>query len=310
MSDEAGNVEGASNLLGLFAPLTPHSNNNSSKTLNREDAVNKIPEDEEDPTQTPTYQSFDAMRSYDDVNKAEADLAAPAGSIGYMMGLFSSSGGSSSKKSEPAAKLNGREFNKETSPLLESSMSSWLDADTPKIGVRNRKSHETRKSAHHIRLPSLAMPSIEESTPRPSIKLVRETGSWIEHLVASCKHCAMEAAKPTTLIGSFMYLLYHIVFCLALGSAINRPHSPTSLLGLMTKTAALGTITSSVVYWWNLSSEIPALYPTAVRVHFSFFYLFCLNLRATNRAFALRLLSPDPIGLVSGSIFGEFSLDH
>ena len=39
------------------------------------------------------------------------------------------------------------------------------------------------------------------------------------------------------------------------------------LLGLMTKTAALGTIASSSVYWWNLYAEIPALYPTAVSLH-------------------------------------------
>ena len=59
-----------------------------------------------------------------------------------------------------------------------------------------------------------------------------------------------------------MYLLYHIVFCLALGSAIIRPNNPTSILGLMTKTAALGSISASFVYWYMLGSEIPALYPT------------------------------------------------
>ena len=83
--------------------------------------------------------------------------------------------------------------------------------------------------------------------------------------VTSCFHHVGQSLKSsTTYIGSFMYLLYHVVFCLALGSAIMRPSSPNvSLLGLMTKTAALGTVTASPIYWASLSGDIPALYPTA-----------------------------------------------
>jgi MFS superfamily sulfate permease-like transporter len=58
-------------------------------------------------------------------------------------------------------------------------------------------------------------------------------------------------------------LLYHVVFCLALASAIMRPNSSVSILGLMTKTAALGTLAAAPVYWTRLSQEVPALYPTA-----------------------------------------------
>ena len=59
----------------------------------------------------------------------------------------------------------------------------------------------------------------------------------------------------------FLYSFLSTV-CLAIGSAIIRPHGQTSILGLMTKTAALGIIFTSPVYWTCLSSEIPALYPT------------------------------------------------
>lgn len=51
-----------------------------------------------------------------------------------------------------------------------------------------------------------------------------------------------EITKPTTWIGAFMFVLYHIVFTLAAGSAIRRPHATTSILGLMTKAASLGII--------------------------------------------------------------------
>jgi MFS superfamily sulfate permease-like transporter/CRP-like cAMP-binding protein len=89
----------------------------------------------------------------------------------------------------------------------------------------------------------------------------------ITSLLPTVKSCiqsvGLSLTVSTTYIGSFMYLLYHVVFCLALGSAIMRPSSPNvSLLGLMTKTAALGTVTASPIYWANLSNNIPALYPT------------------------------------------------
>jgi hypothetical protein len=58
-----------------------------------------------------------------------------------------------------------------------------------------------------------------------------------------------------------MFLLYHVVFCLANGSAILRPESgdDVSILGLMTKTAALGIIAASAVYWIGLGGDVPAL---------------------------------------------------
>jgi hypothetical protein len=222
-----------------------------------------------------TYQSFDVLGTYDDVNAASADIAAPPGSISYMMGLFAApdgAGGKESSSSTPAPPIMESLEQKETTPLLGSPFASWKDSNldkTPKSNLRSRKMHAAaangqRVSARHIRLPSLAMPVIEEAPPS-RIQLTRTTTGYWQNALDLCKRGAKEAAKPTTLIGSFMYLLYHVVFCLALGSAINRPHSSTSLLGLMTKTAALGTISSSAVYWWFLSSEIPALYPTAVR---------------------------------------------
>lgn len=58
-----------------------------------------------------------------------------------------------------------------------------------------------------------------------------------------------------------MFLLFHIVFALTFGATITRPHSNTSMLGLMTKMASLGIIFGSPVYWISLR-DVPALYPT------------------------------------------------
>jgi hypothetical protein len=259
MSEEEGTQhDGASSLMGLFDPPTSPLNDQWKKA-----AFEPIPEQEETFV-TQAYQSFEALQSYDDINRAEADIDAPAGSIGYMMGLFSRSG-ENSQSSDHVISSREDAQQMETTPLLIPSTFGWKEADTPKAGVRNRKQYENGKTAHHIRLPSVPLPVIDESVPPERIELAQRSSSWMHRLTLFSSHCAKEAVKPTTLVGSFIYLLYHVVFCLALGSAIIRPHSSTNLLGLMTKTAALGTVSSTLVYLWGLASEIPALYPTVVR---------------------------------------------
>eukprot|EP00531_Pseudo-nitzschia_arenysensis_P017252 CAMPEP_0116130000 /NCGR_PEP_ID=MMETSP0329-20121206/8223_1 /TAXON_ID=697910 /ORGANISM="Pseudo-nitzschia arenysensis, Strain B593" /LENGTH=1118 /DNA_ID=CAMNT_0003624303 /DNA_START=154 /DNA_END=3510 /DNA_ORIENTATION=+ len=145
--------------------------------------------------------------------------------------------------------------------------------------------HARRMSAaKHIRMPSIVMPSISESKAQQGLlgevdlynkiiqpnaqsddddKPKKDPDTCLGSLSKIGENIVSSLKIPTTYIGSFVYLLYHVVFCLALGSAVMRPHNPVSILGLMTKTAALGTLVASPVYWYCLSQEIPALYPTA-----------------------------------------------
>jgi hypothetical protein len=173
---------------------------------------------------------------------------------------------------------------------------SMMGADTPKTGSRARveynttsatnpqlsKSHTRLLSSSHVRMPSATMPPISEGKPQNIVipeldsqhaasqdfSIISGTHNNRKDIFKDKMHKAASSTinalqLPRTYIGSFMYLLYHVVFCLALGSAIMRPNNPTSVLGLMTKTAALGTVAASPVYWMNLSQEVPALYPTA-----------------------------------------------
>lgn len=282
MTDEQDSNNGASGLLGLFAPPTPPANHDNAKKARKDDGglssdPNVI---EEETPQGQTYQSFDMLRSYDDIDNATADKDAPLGSISYMMGLFSSpstAGTSNESRVPPGVEASNLE-QKEITPLLGNKFSSLTNSltnasteATPKTNMRSRKMYSPSgengapRSNRHIRLPSVAMPVIEESVS--PIHMISTNRGWLYNTLDLCKNRIKAAAKPTTLIGAFMYLLYHVVFCLALGSAINRPHSSTPLLGLMTKVAALGTISASSVYWWFLSSEIPALYPAVVCIH-------------------------------------------
>ena len=68
----------------------------------------------------------------------------------------------------------------------------------------------------------------------------------------------------STLIGSFTFLLYQVVFCLAQAATITRPHASSphdaSSTGLLAKTAALGVLTAGPVMI-ALMDGIPAVYP-------------------------------------------------
>lgn len=262
MSSEQGNYEGTSNLLGLFAAPSDKYDTSQNPFPNSNTEPETLPQLE----QELPHEQVHSLRTCDDIDEALADMDAPAGSVNHMMGLFA--------VPSHAAMSNGSSLEsfqqKETTPLLAGNFSSWKDSieTTPKSSVRSRKQNlglDNGTNLNHLRVPSLALPVIEEVVPAEKAQSRSKLTSFVKALAGRLKTCVEEAAKPTTIIGAFMFLLFHVVFSLALGSAINRPHSSTSLLGLMTQTAALGTISSSAVYWWFLSSDFPALFPTAVR---------------------------------------------
>lgn len=67
----------------------------------------------------------------------------------------------------------------------------------------------------------------------------------------------------STFIGSFVFVLFHIVFCLAQASAISRPHATSPVVGPVAKMAALGILAGSPIFVAFLGNDIPAIYPTS-----------------------------------------------
>eukprot|EP00533_Pseudo-nitzschia_delicatissima_P009457 CAMPEP_0116083310 /NCGR_PEP_ID=MMETSP0327-20121206/3201_1 /TAXON_ID=44447 /ORGANISM="Pseudo-nitzschia delicatissima, Strain B596" /LENGTH=1114 /DNA_ID=CAMNT_0003574181 /DNA_START=152 /DNA_END=3496 /DNA_ORIENTATION=+ len=145
------------------------------------------------------------------------------------------------------------------------------------VGSNGPPTHARRMSAvNHIRMPSileskaqaglLGEVDLYNKTIQPNGHVdspKKDPDRCFESLSNIFDSVVVALQIPTTYIGSIVYLLYHVVFNLAMGSAVMRPNNPVSILGLMTKTAALGTLFGSPVYWFCLSQEIPALYPTA-----------------------------------------------
>lgn len=142
----------------------------------------------------------------------------------------------------------------------QSSLGGFLDhlftsptEPTPKTAGNSRKVYS---AAPYTRARSMSeMPAIDES------KLTVYEEEESPHKVQFKNFCATHM-KATTFVGSCMFLLYHVVFCLAMGSSIIRKQSETPILGLMAKMAACGVIFCSPVYVYRLGNEIPALYPT------------------------------------------------
>ena len=78
------------------------------------------------------------------------------------------------------------------------------------------------------------------------------------------EHLITQDTVKSTLIGSVVFLLYHVVFCLAQAAAIPRPHSTeSSSMGVLARTAALGVFTAGPVFLLTLGDTIPAIYPAS-----------------------------------------------
>ena len=108
----------------------------------------------------------------------------------------------------------------------------------------------TPKSQLNKSVPPMHMPTGRLVNKDAVLSVIGEDDkpSWTNRCEVFCKKFAKEHLQVTTFIGSFMILLYHIVFCLAMGSSIIRPSTNRSILGLMTKTAASGVLFASPVY--------------------------------------------------------------
>jgi len=66
----------------------------------------------------------------------------------------------------------------------------------------------------------------------------------------------------STLVGSLILLLFHIVFCLAQASSIHRPFSKRPVLGLMTRMAAVGPMMAGPLYIHALHKDFASVYPS------------------------------------------------
>jgi hypothetical protein len=156
---------------------------------------------------------------------------------------------------------------REDSPLIRADSSRTVPSSNSN---HNKSTYTTLPAVHEapIEIPRSSSRIMSKQEQKNKASLERRV-SWIRAFLA-------DFLRPTTWIGAFMFLLYHIVFSLTMGAAVMRPShdtgggggggsasssSTTPIFGIMTKMSANVVMFAAVVFWWSLSDDIPALYP-------------------------------------------------
>jgi MFS superfamily sulfate permease-like transporter len=81
-----------------------------------------------------------------------------------------------------------------------------------------------------------------------------------ESCVPQCK--MSKASMMSSIAGSVVVSLFHIVFCLAQASAIHRPYSGRPVLGVMVRMAAVGPLIAGAMFLYALQGDFAAVCPT------------------------------------------------
>ena len=123
------------------------------------------------------------------------------------------------------------------------------DDETPKKSCRLQP-EEVSYSYAAVKIPDES--AAKSDSPPPTTTTTKQ--SW--------KSFCGEHFQPSTFAGAGMFLLYHVVFCLANGSAIVRPHATQPVLGQMAKLTTVGILMAGPLYIWRLGQDVPALYPS------------------------------------------------
>jgi hypothetical protein len=127
-------------------------------------------------------------------------------------------------------------------------------------GPTSTETHEEVKVAHRLAAKSDGLSS-SSSTTTPH----HDTDT--DFPCSSNKSPAILGAIPkdtkSTFVGSIVFLLYHVVFCLTQAAAIPRRHALESSTGVLARTAALGVFTAGPVFLLTLGDTIPAIYPAS-----------------------------------------------
>mmetsp|Transcript_5493 Transcript_5493/g.11249 ORF Transcript_5493/g.11249 Transcript_5493/m.11249 type:complete len:1101 (-) Transcript_5493:2-3304(-) len=268
--------EVTASLIGLFAP-PPSDTTRSTSTEKVVHAVGGEQADEANGDTAEKVQENNASKESEPCQEPDmakqSSGAAKASSLQSLFGDPSSDGDKftdSGPSSFQTLFEDPRYDVDENSPLLSSS-SFGSETLTPKVTTGNRKSIQSgssepaRQQEVFQAMYSQPLAPIEESERhRPPPIVIPSTKEITDSCGSTMRLIFNECTKSSTWIGSAMFLLYHCVFCLTMGSAITAPYRKRSMLGLFTKMAALGVMTSSSVYWINLkgASELPAMYPT------------------------------------------------
>ncbi|CAB9505434.1 solute carrier family 26 [Seminavis robusta] len=172
---------------------------------------------------------------------------------------------------------NGTNLHTENSTLLQS---IFDQEETPKVHAKNMIDYNAVSDNNNQFDSLLVGPSSSNNHHQSEMHFVRVKDSTDEEMQKflsnvnkadaannnnnkqSWKEFLAYQFQPSTFAGAFMFLLYHVVFCLANGSAIIRPHANKPIFGEMAKLSVVGIFAAAPLYIARLGNDVPAVYPS------------------------------------------------
>jgi len=226
-TDDGGEDGGKNNLMGLFAP----PQRRSQQACQQQSSLS-LSGDETDAL-LQSVVSVSADHNYNNNNDDDDDIRLTIRE-GEVENLTTTTPpqcyGSSSTASRPNDPYNNNNNNKNISSLFSSSSASAF----PSSRTNTRTTTTTTSSSAFVKtISSYLIPYTSVST-------------WL---------------------GGIMFVLYHVVFCMANGGSITRPYSDISMIGDMARYTAVGIMVSCPFLIYRLSDRhniigIPAMFPS------------------------------------------------
>jgi len=257
---EAEPAAATGSLVGLFAPppppqvgaVLPQPNETTALLPQRPPQEEEDHNEEEDDDDAP---SFSAHHPGDDVDDDD-DVSASSSPAAHQR-RASRSSSSSPLVAAAAAAAKGDACN-----------STTPDGGAPGERTSGLLAHDFFEEFKAIRQPKVQFVHNDDTT-----NAINTTPIYIpcwHHRVRNNAMVQSLLVEPTTIAGSLMFLLYHVVFVLAFGSALMvRPHADdsnnsnnNSILGVMAKLSAVGIFAAGPLYIYRLNHDIPAVYPS------------------------------------------------
>lgn len=140
---------------------------------------------------------------------------------------------------------------------------SMASAAAPEIRNRAKGMQDVVKHPNQCSISVVGRPSLSKESPSAQKPV---PPSRFASVLAYLRCNLTREAVSSTIIGSAVFAMYHVVFCLAFASSVTRPsHSssdgPNRMVAPMVQMVALGSLAANPTYIYLLGHDLPALYP-------------------------------------------------
>ena len=234
-SNNSGGGDGDNNLMGLFAPPPPPRQSGETDAL-LQSIVSVVSADNNNTNNNNHNDDIKLTIREDEVENLSTPLC---------YGSSTTSSRHKHNNEATADVVGGQDF----------FLSKTYDVSSESVtGVPYRNNNKDISCL--FASPSSVFPSSETTQRTTTPSFVRTISSYL-----------IPYTSLSTWLGGIMFVLYHVVFCMANGGSITRPYSDISMIGDMARYTAVGIMVSCPFLIYRLSDRhniigIPAMFPS------------------------------------------------